>query len=40
MWDAEARAAGLQIADLIRTDSDRQILTPENDLLVLVRADA
>jgi SAM-dependent methyltransferase len=37
MWDAEARAAGLQIADLIRTDSDRDIMTPENDLLVLVR---
>jgi cyclopropane fatty-acyl-phospholipid synthase-like methyltransferase len=37
MWDAESRAAGLQIADLIRTDSDRHIMTPENDLLVLIR---
>jgi len=40
MWDEESRAAGLRIADLIRTDSDRQVLTPENDLLVLVRPDA
>jgi len=40
LWDAEARAAGLQIADLVRTDSDRDIMTPENDLLVLVRPEA
>jgi hypothetical protein len=40
MWDAESRAAGLRIADLVRTDNDRQVLTPENDLLVLVRPDA
>jgi SAM-dependent methyltransferase len=36
-WDDEARAAGLRIADLVRTDQDRQVMTPENDLLVMVK---
>lgn len=36
-WDAAAREAGLVVADLVRSDADRQIMTPENDLLVLTR---
>jgi SAM-dependent methyltransferase len=36
-WDDAARACGLRIADLVRSDSDAAITTPENDLLVLER---
>lgn len=36
-WDGAARAAGLQVADLVRTDREPLVMTPENDLLVLVR---
>jgi SAM-dependent methyltransferase len=36
-WRTAARAAGLEIAELIRTESDPALLTPENDLLVLRR---
>lgn len=37
-WHTAANSVGLQIADLIRVDSDWAIYTPENDLLVLKHA--
>jgi SAM-dependent methyltransferase len=37
-WDTAARNCGLVIADLVRSDSDAMMNTPENDVLVLMRA--
>jgi SAM-dependent methyltransferase len=39
-WQAAASLAGLEIVDLIRTESDPALVTPENDLLVLKRPSA
>ncbi len=36
-WVEVATAAGLKVADLVRSDRDELILTPENDVLLLVR---
>jgi SAM-dependent methyltransferase len=36
-WTAPAQRLGLEVADLVRTDRDPRISTPENDLLVLRR---
>ena len=36
-WHRVAAGCGLEIVDLVRTDQERFITTPENDLLVLAR---
>ena len=38
MWSQAAAELGLQVADVVRADSEPYIATPENDLLVLARA--
>jgi SAM-dependent methyltransferase len=40
MWHEAANEAGLRIVDLVRSDHDPLIITPENDLLVLQRRDS
>lgn len=37
-WHRVAADCGLEIVDLVRTDQERAITTPENDLLVLARS--
>lgn len=39
-WDRAARAAGLEIVDLERTQRPKQLFTPENNVLVLRRIGA
>jgi SAM-dependent methyltransferase len=39
-WQQAAGPAGLQIVDLVRSDQDPNLTTPENDLLVLKRIPA
>lgn len=38
-WQKAASLAGLEVVDLVRTDSDPALICPENDLLVLRRPD-
>jgi SAM-dependent methyltransferase len=40
MWHEAANQSGLRIVDLVRSDHDSLIMTPENDLLVLQRGES
>lgn len=40
MWNRAATAAGLQLIDLVRSDREACITTPENDLLVFEKMEA
>jgi hypothetical protein len=39
-WQTAAESAGLRIADLVRSDREAAITTPENDILVLIRPES
>jgi cyclopropane fatty-acyl-phospholipid synthase-like methyltransferase len=38
-WSMTAASCGLRVVDLVRTDRDSRLTTPENDILLLERAD-
>jgi SAM-dependent methyltransferase len=39
-WQTAAESVGLRIADLVRSDREAAITTPENDILVLIRPES